>query len=403
MPSLVCLGVLIARRSARQAIPASPGASGRSVPPPEFPQQHAIHEPEIVRGSDGHTVVRFENDRLHWQESEGATHVLSYAHLTELRVQVRPSGDTRLVALEQGGRRWEVGLDATETARAQTILDRVDVRLAEPVVPSRTTPILQAAVAGVAICAIWVGHIMLAVVAMGAAFRSVATFFVAAGAASLGASVLVAHQAMTTGQIADAWPALLLAILGVALLAGAWRRREDDRNGLVNAGLAVLGLLVLMSLAAIAMRGGGAVGLNQASLATPSAAVLPLALAAALAFGPRRSLEACRDSNRPGRRDVWNCRQRHVSLCVRTRSVSGQRSAAASRDADRRSECRLHDSRHGERSALVTRRPPDRGVEAPGGCWCGDCLFGRSRHYVFGWYSRIRARADQRERRAIPR
>lgn len=254
-----------------------------------IPQQHAIHEPEIVRGSDGHTVVKFENDRLHWQESEGATHVLSYAHLTELRVQVRPSGDTRLVALEQGGRRWEVGLDATEAARAQTILDRVDVRLAEPVVPSRTTPILQAAVAGVAICAIWVGHILLAVVAMGAAFRSAATFFVAAGAASLGASVLVARQAMTTGQIADAWPALLLAILGVGLLAGAWRRREDDRNALVNAGLAVLGLLVLMSLAAIAMRGGGAVGLNQASLATPSAAVLPLALAAALAFRPRRA------------------------------------------------------------------------------------------------------------------
>lgn len=253
------------------------------------PQAHALEEPENVRGFDGQTVIRFESDRLHWQESEGATHVLSYAHLTELRVLVRPSGGTRLVALERTGRRWEVALDATEAARAQAILDRVDVRLAEPVVSRRTTPLLQVAVAGVAICAMWVGHILLAVVALGAALRSAATFFAAAGAAALGASVLVARQAIATGEVVEAWPALLLAVFGAALMAGAWRKQDDDRKSLVNAGLAVLSLLVVMSLAAIAMRGGGAVGLNQASLAIPSAAVLPLALAAALTFRPRRA------------------------------------------------------------------------------------------------------------------
>jgi len=251
------------------------------------PQAHALEQPETVRGSDGQTVIRFESDRLHWQESEGATHVLSYAHLTELRVLVRPSGGTRLVALERTGRRWEAALDAAEVRRAQAILDRVDVRLAEPVVSSRTTPLLQVAVAGVAICAMWVGHILLAVVAFGAVLRSAATFFAAAGAAALGASVLVARQSVATGEIVDAWPALLLAVFGSALMAGAWRKQDDDRKPLVNAGLAVLSLLVAMSLAAIAMRGGGAVGLNQASLAIPSAAVLPLALATALTFRPR--------------------------------------------------------------------------------------------------------------------
>lgn len=254
------------------------------VAQPETPQ-----EPAIVRGSDGHTVITFESDRLHWQEHEGATHVLSYAHLTELRVLARPSGGTRLIALERGGRRWEARLDATEAARAQAILDRVDVRLAEPVVPPRTTPLLQAAVAGVAICAMWVGHILLAVIALGAAIRSAATFFAAAGAAALGASVLVARQAIATGEVTDAWPATGLAVLGVALIVGAWRKREEDRHPLVNVGVAVLALLVLTSLSAIAVRGGGAVGLNQASLAIPSAAVLPLALAAALTLRPRRA------------------------------------------------------------------------------------------------------------------
>jgi hypothetical protein len=193
------------------------------------------------------------------------------------------------MALERGGRRWETALEGAEAARAQAILDRVDVRLAEPVVPPRTTPLLQAAVAGVAICAMWVGHILLAVIALGAAIRSAATFFAAAGAAALGASVLVARQAIAAGELMDAWPAAGLAVLGVALMAGAWRKREEDRNPLVNVGVAVLALLVVTSLAAIAIRGGGAVGLNQASLAIPSAAVLPLALAAALTLRPRRA------------------------------------------------------------------------------------------------------------------
>lgn len=252
-------------------------------------QSPPLQEPAIVRGSNGQTVITFEPDRVHWQETEGATHVLSYAHLTELRVQARPSGGTRLIALERGGRRWETPLGDAEAARAQAILDRVDVRLAEPVIPARTTPLLQAAVAGVAVCAMWVGHILLAVIALGAVLRSAAAFFAAAGAAALGASIFVACQVIATGDLSDAWPATGLAVLGVALMAGAWRKKEEDRNPLVNVGLAVLAMLVVASLAAIAMRGGGAVGLNQAMLAIPSAAVLPLGLAAALTLRPHRA------------------------------------------------------------------------------------------------------------------
>jgi Zn-dependent protease with chaperone function len=254
------------------------------------PQAPALPNPETVRGMDGKTTVTFEADRLHWQATEGVVHVLSYAHLTELRVSALAAGSTRLVALERGGQRWEAALEATEAARAQAILDRVDVRLAEPVPRPRTSsPLFQVAAAGVAISAMWAGQILVAVVALCASLRSVATFYAAAGGGALGAAGIVGRQALATGDMRSAWPALFLVAFGLALLAGAWRKPDAEGNRVVTLGMAGLALLVVLSLAMIAMRGGDAVGLNQASLAIPSAAVLPFALAAALICRPRRA------------------------------------------------------------------------------------------------------------------
>src|SRR5262249_15649835 len=139
---------------------------------------------------------------------------------TELRVHASTSRGTRLVALERGGRRWEATLDAAAAARAQTILDRVDGRLAEPVARIHAMPLLQAAGAIVAISAMGVGHVVVAIVAIGASTRSAAAFFAAAGAGALGAAGVVARQGIATGDNDGAWPAVLLAVFGVALLAG---------------------------------------------------------------------------------------------------------------------------------------------------------------------------------------
>ncbi|HEY7289534.1 MAG TPA: M48 family metallopeptidase [Vicinamibacterales bacterium] len=243
---------------------------------------------ETVHSADGRVAVTFA-DALQWQEADGVLHVLPYSQLTELRVDVRPGGATRLVALERRGRRWEASLDATETARAQAILDRVDVHLAEPAARTHNVPWLQAAGAIVAICAMWAGQFVVAIVAMGASVRSASAFFAAAGAAALGAAALVGRQVIETGSPDGAWPALLLVVFGVALLAGAWRKRDADANRLVNAGMALLALFAAVSVATIVMRGGDAVRLYQASVALPSAAILPIALAAALAVRPQRS------------------------------------------------------------------------------------------------------------------
>jgi len=251
-------------------------------------QSAALPTSESVRGADGRTVIGFA-DALHWQESEGVLHVLAYAQLTELRLDTRTRGGTRLVAVERGGRRWEAALDAAESARAQAILDRVDGRLAEPAARSHAIPWLQATGAVVAISALWAGQLVVALVALAASMRSAAAFFAAAGAASLGAAALVGRRAVETGTIDGAWPAPLLAVLGVALLAGAWRRRGDEGSRFVDAAMAGLAVLASISVAAIAWRGADAVRLYQASVALPSASILPIALAAALAIRPRRA------------------------------------------------------------------------------------------------------------------
>jgi Zn-dependent protease with chaperone function len=253
------------------------------------PQVPALLQPETVRSRDGRTLITFDCERLHWQESEGVTHVLPYALLTELRVHARPAGGTRLMALERGGRRWEVALEAAEAARAQALLDQVDVRLAEPVVHSQSVHVLQVAGAIVAVCAMWAGHILVAFVALGASVRSAAAFSAAAGGAALGAAGIVGRQAIATGAGDGGWPALPLAVFGVALLVGAWRQREEDATRVVDLGVAGLALLTLLCLTLIATRGGNAVQLYQASLAIPSGAILPLALAAALACRRRRA------------------------------------------------------------------------------------------------------------------
>jgi Zn-dependent protease with chaperone function len=251
------------------------------------PHGPAIPEPETVRGSDGRTAITFEVDRLNWQESEGVTHVLSYAHLMELRVHARTVGGTRLVAVERGGRRWEVALEGPEAARAQAILDRVDTRLSEPVTQSHALPLLHVVSAVVAICAIWAGQIVVAVVALVASVKPSPVSFAAVGGASLAGVALLGRDALATGSLNSPWQALFLAALGVGLIAGAWWKRETDESRARNWGISALAVLTGLSLVLIVMRSWTAIGLYQASVAFPAATILPFALAAAMACQSR--------------------------------------------------------------------------------------------------------------------
>jgi Zn-dependent protease with chaperone function len=249
----------------------------------------AIPQPETVRGADGRISITFDVDRLHWQESEGVTHVLSYAHLMELRVYARTMSATRLVAVERGGRRWEVALDASEAARAQAILDRVDTRLSEPVAQSHALPLLHVASALVAICAMWAGQIIVAIVALVAAIKPTPVSFAAVGGTALAGVAILGRDALATGTLNSPWQALLLAAVGIGLVFGAWWKRETDESRTSKWAISALAVLTALSLVLIVTRAWTAVGLYQASVAFPAATILPFALAAAMACQSRRA------------------------------------------------------------------------------------------------------------------
>jgi Zn-dependent protease with chaperone function len=253
------------------------------------PHAPAIPEPETVRGADGRAAITFEVDRLNWQESEGVTHVLSYAHLMELRVHAKAVGGTRLVAVERGGRRWEVALEGPEAARAQAILDRVDTRLSEPVTQSHAAPLLHVASAVVAICAMWAGLVVVGVVALVASLRPAPVSFAAVGGAALAGVALLARDALATGSLNSPSQTLFLAALGVGLFAGAWWKRETGESRTSKWAISALAVLTGLSLVLIVMQGWTAIGFYQASVAFPAATILPFALAAAMACQSRRA------------------------------------------------------------------------------------------------------------------
>ena len=252
--------------------------------------QHApaIAQPETVRGADGRTTITFDVDRLNWHESEGVTHVLSYAHLMELRVHANAVGGIQFVAVERGGRRWQVGLEGHEAARAQAILDRVDARLSEPVTQSHATPLLHVASAVVAVCAMWAGLLVVGVLAVLASLRPAPVSFAAVGGAALAGVALLARDAFATGSLSSPPQALFLAILGVALLAGAWWNREAAESRISKFAISALSVLTGLSLVLILTQAWTALGFYQASVALPAATIFPFALAAAMACHSRR-------------------------------------------------------------------------------------------------------------------
>jgi hypothetical protein len=66
----------------------------------------ALNEAATFAGMDGGSAVTFFDDRLVWSESQVTHHTVGYGQLTMLRVDARPSGATRLIAVDDGDRRW---------------------------------------------------------------------------------------------------------------------------------------------------------------------------------------------------------------------------------------------------------------------------------------------------------
>jgi Zn-dependent protease with chaperone function len=252
-----------------------------------------LAEAATFNAADGTASVIFRDDRVEWNEQALAQHTMQYAHLTELRLDVRHAGTPRLVAVDRGGHRWSLPLLDGDVARAQAVMDVVDVRTANPARPTLSPQMARLLAWSIAAMAATLGQFSVVIVALFAGMRPASPLLAAAGCATLAAGGLALRD---PAWRTDSPPslAILAALLGLALLWMARASRRDPVSKPASRAVAALGICAALSWAAALSLGFNAVRLHQAAGAWPATIVFSVAFAASTASsgGRRARLEA---------------------------------------------------------------------------------------------------------------
>ena len=244
----------------------------------------SLESAATFRAADGRATAVFEREALQWHEGDAATHVLRYAYLAELRVEVRGSRPASLVALERGGRRWDMPLASGDVVRAQAVLDVVDAQLPPPAAPPSVWPkIRRLVLAFVAVVALTAGQIAMAFVTLLALLQPASPLVAAAGIASLSAgALLMRHAGAASLLIVEC--ALVLAALGFALLYISRSNRDEPMPRRAVAAAVLLGVCAALSVVGVALGGLDPVRLHQSARSATAAPILLMAFAGALAM-----------------------------------------------------------------------------------------------------------------------
>ena len=236
--------------------------------------------------ANGRSVVIFDDAELRWAERGGAPQSISYAEVTELRIDARARRGPRLVALDVRAKRREMSLADSDVVRLQAVLDVVDGRLADPPRPPVIHPSVQRLVLlTAAAMLLTLSHVVVAFVALLALLKPSLPLLVGAGLAALTAAALALRDHADTAYVT--MMSLPLAITGLLLLAFAWGHRHDPRQRLPPF-IALLGLGGAIAVAALAINGLDVIRLHQGTRTMPWATVFFAALAGALAFSSAR-------------------------------------------------------------------------------------------------------------------
>ena len=229
---------------------------------------------------DGRSTATFEDSGVRWGDADGIAYSLTYAHLTELRVDVKPGRTPRLVAVGPSARRWELSLRESDVARAQSVLDTVDGRLADPPLKKATLEpsIYKVIMLMLVTMSLSISQLGLALIAVLAWFQPSVPLFVGAGLAAMTSAAFVLRD-FGSGPFGELW--WLLAILGLAFFGFAWMMRQAPRRS-PRRSIAVLAAAALCSLALIGMHGSDAVALHRGARSIPSATIFLVALASVL-------------------------------------------------------------------------------------------------------------------------
>lgn len=240
-----------------------------------------LEEAAAFASGDGAVTVTFDRTHVSWQEGDVATHRFSYGHLTELRLDARPTGTARLVAVESTGRRWEMALAAADVQRAQDVLDLVDGGLAHPAPAPRVSPSAGRVVAAIAaVLACTAGQFSVVLVAALAALRPGTQLLAAASLAGLMASALAMRDAT---WIVSVWLVLPLVLVAATMGWIAWSQRDDTQTAPRRL---VAAMAVFSAVGCLLLLGDGfnAVRVHQAAKTVYLGPVMLLAFAGALAL-----------------------------------------------------------------------------------------------------------------------
>lgn len=249
----------------------------------------ALGEAAVFAAATGAASVTFLQDRLQWKESELATHTLGYGYLSELRLSTTTKQGPVLLAVERGGRKWELALVPADVARLQAVLDVIDTQLGPPAAAQSIWPNLGRFVVAMAtLMAGTLGQFAMAVIAFVALLVPSAPVLAGAGVAAFVTAFVSVRLPPWEMLDLGYTLAILFGLIGGVLLAAAWARRAEPLPARTHAAVAVLGGCTALAVAMFLASGLHPVALHQSARQTPSAAVFLLATSAALACGSRR-------------------------------------------------------------------------------------------------------------------
>jgi heat shock protein HtpX len=256
----------------------------------------ALGDAAVVESADGTARIVFHDEALEWTEGVSASYRVRYDRLSELRIEATRTGQTRLLAADRTGHRWQIPVRVEDVARIQAVLDIVDSRLEISAPASVLQPVLIRAVTfSVLIVSLNAGLLAVAMVAAMALSRSEAPLLGAAGLASLAGALLRWRDPGTMyGPIPDGFEAMFATVLlagGALLVWLAYGRRHGEVPPRAWRLVVVVAVATVASwLIPIIGSGFDALGLHQAARGWPSTVVLPLSLAGAMLYSGRKAL-----------------------------------------------------------------------------------------------------------------
>jgi Zn-dependent protease with chaperone function len=245
-----------------------------------------LEQPETFQS--GATPVTLAAQRLEWSDGS-LEHAVAYRQLAELRIDGSRSGSPRLSAVDTTGRRWRFEIASVDVPRVQRALDIVDVQLAEMAPVAMNAGIVRYVSLVTALVAFAAGQIAVLIPILLALARPSAALAAGAAAAALVSALLAWRDSLSIAS-GWAWWSATLAFCGAILLLLAWMGRKDAVPRGAWRPIALLSVFAVLSCLAVFASGTSAVRLHQNAHQSPMAIVLPVALAAALAWTRRAAV-----------------------------------------------------------------------------------------------------------------